>query len=78
MSAHEVRTDGERLSESVGDRLLGIFEFYPPLPAGSEKTLECRVRLGCADDQDVADARKHEDRQRVVDHRLVVNRQQLF
>ena len=34
--------------------------------------------LGRRDDQDLADARQHQDAERVVDHRLVVDRQQLL
>jgi hypothetical protein len=32
----------------------------------------------CGDEQDVPNARQHQRRQRIVDHRFVINREQLF
>ncbi len=40
MPAHEVGADDEGLRETVGDRLLGIFELNAPLLAGAEQMLE--------------------------------------
>ena len=47
------------------------------LPSPSRRSKSGRV-LGRRDQQDVADARQHQRRERVVDHRLVVDRQQLL
>src|SRR3712207_8556981 len=45
--------------------------------AGPEELPEARQILRRRDDQDVPDVRQHQRRERVVDHRLVVDRQQL-
>ena len=49
-----------------------------PTGAVAEQRLEARDVLRRADQQDLADAGQHQRRQRVVDHRLVVHRQQLL
>ena len=43
-----------------------------------EQALEIRQVRRCRDDEDVADARKHQRRERIIDHGLVVDRQQLL
>ena len=50
----------------------------PKSEPSPSKSLKQRLVLRRADDQDIADASKHERCQRIVDHRLVENRQQLF
>ena len=49
-----------------------------PLRAVAQQPLERRQVLRRRDDQDVPDARQHQRRERVVDHRLVVDRQELL
>ena len=44
----------------------------------AQQGLESRQILRGGNDQDVADARQHERGRRVVNHRLVINRQQLL
>ena len=44
----------------------------------TQKTLEIRQILRRADDQDVTDPGHHQHAERIVDHRLVVYRQQLL
>ena len=44
----------------------------------AQQTLEVRQVVRRADDQDVANARHHQDAQGIVDHRLVVHREQLL
>jgi hypothetical protein len=53
-------------------------KFDPPLPPVAEQPLELIDFLGRRDDQDLAQARHHQRGQRVVDQRLVVDRQQLL
>ena len=48
------------------------------LRAVAEQPLELLGVVRRGDDQDVADAGQHQRRQRVVDHRLVVDRHQLL
>ena len=49
-----------------------------PAPGRVEQALEARRIVRRGDDEDVADAREHERRERVVDHGLVVHGQQLL
>ena len=46
--------------------------------AVAEQALELRRVLRRGDDQDVANAGQHQDAERIIDHRLVVDRQQLL
>ncbi len=78
VAADEVAADDEGLGQALGARLDGVAERMPELRAVAEQPLERRRVVGRGDDQDVADARQHQRRQRVVDHRLVVDRQQLL
>ena len=78
LAGDELLADGEGLREAVGARLLGVGEVHAVARAVPEQALEVgEVRRG-GDDQDVPDARQHESAKRVVDHGLVVDRQQLL
>ena len=77
-SIDELPADDEGLGKAVWGGLLGIGEAYPELGAISQQPLEVREVMGRRNDQDVAYACKHEGRERVVDHRLVVDRQELL
>ena len=46
--------------------------------AVTQELLEARRILRGGDDEDVADARQHEGAERVVDHRFVVDRDELL
>ena len=76
--ADEVGADDEGLGEAVRAGLDGVLQVDAPLAAVAEQLLEARGVLRGGDDQDVADAGQQERGQRVVDHRLVVDRQQLL
>ena len=78
LAGDEVLADGERLREAVGARLLGVGEVHAVARAVAEQALEVGEVGRRGDDQDVPDARQHEGGQRVVDHGLVVDRQQLL
>jgi hypothetical protein len=56
----------------------GVTEVDAATGAVAEQDLEMRLILRGGDDQDVADAGQHQDRQRVIDQRLVVDREQLL
>ena len=78
LAGDELLADGEGLRQAVRRGLLGVGEVHAVARAVPEQALEVgQVRRG-GDDQDVPDARKHEGGQRVVDHGLVVDRQQLL
>ena len=78
LAGDELLADGERLGQAVGARLLGVGQVHAVARAVPEQALEVGEVRRRGDDQDVADARQHEGGQRVVDHGLVVDRQQLL
>ena len=78
LAGDEVLADGECLRQAVGARLLGVGEVHAVARAVPEQALEVGEVRRRGDDQDVADARQHEGAERVVDHGLVVDRQQLL
>ena len=61
-----------------GDGCTAYSRRMPSVDAVAEQRAELLVVLGRRDDQDLADARHHQRRQRVVDHRLVVDRHELL
>ena len=78
LAGDEVLADGERLRQAVRRRLLGVGQVHAVARAVPEQALEVGEVGRRGDDQDVPDARQHEGGQRVVDHGLVVDRQQLL
>ena len=78
LSADEVLADGEGLRQAVRRGLLRVGEVHAVARTVPEQALEVGQVGRRGDDQDVADARQHEGGQRVVDHGLVVDRQQLL
>ena len=78
LAGDEVLADGERLREAVRARLLGVGQVHAVARAVPEQALEVGEVRRRGDDQDVPDARQHEGAKRVVDHGLVVDRQQLL
>lgn len=78
LAGDEVLADGEGLRQAVRRGLLGVGEVHAVARAVPEQTLEVGQVGRRGDDQDVPDARQHEGGQRVVDHGLVVDRQQLL
>lgn len=78
LAGDELLADGEGLGQAVGARLLGVGEVHAVARAVPEKALEVGEVRRRGDDQDVPDASQHEGAKRVVDHGLVVDRQQLL
>ena len=78
ITADEVRPDQKRLRQPVGRRLHRIGE--PDAEPGtiSEQPPEVRLILRRGDDQNVANLRQHQRRKRIVDHRLVIDAEQLL
>ena len=68
----------EGLRQAVRAGLLGVGEVHAVARAVPEQAFEVGEVRRRGDDQDVPDARQHEGGQRVVDHGLVVDRQQLL
>ena len=78
LPADEPLADGEGLGEAVRRGLLRVGEVHAVTGAVAQQPLEVWQVRRRRDDEDVADAGEHEGRQRVVDHGLVVDRQQLL
>ena len=78
LAGDELLADGECLRQAVGARLLGVGQVDAVARAVPEQALEVGQVGRRGDDQDVPDARQHEGAERVVDHGLVVDRQQLL
>ena len=78
LAGDELLADGERLRQAVRRGLLGVGQVHAVARAVPEQALEVGQVGRRGDDQDVPDARQHEGGQRVVDHGLVVDRQQLL
>ncbi len=66
------------LAGGSGTRLHCVAEFDPPLPAIAEEILKGMLVPRCGDYLYLTDARQHQGRQRIIDHRLVVNWHKLF
>ena len=78
LAGDELLADGEGLGQAVRAWLLAVGEVDAVARAVPEQALEVGEVRRRGDDQDVPDARQHEGGQRVVDHGLVVDRQQLL
>ena len=78
LAGNELLADGEGLGQAVRRGLLGVGQVHAVARAVPEQALEVGKVGRRGDDQDVPDARQHEGGQRVVDHGLVVDRQQLL
>lgn len=78
LAVNELLADREGLGQAVRRGLLGVGQVHAVARAVPEQALEVGQVGRGGDDQDVADARQHEGAKRVVDHGLVVDRQQLL
>lgn len=78
LAVDELLADGEGLRQAVRRGLLSVGQVHAVARAVPEQALEVGQVGRRGDDQDVPDARQHEGGQRVVDHGLVVDRQQLL
>src|SRR5688572_5666909 len=76
--ADELPADDERLREPFGPWLHGVLDLQSEVTAVTEKPAEAVDVGGRRNEQDVPNPRQHERRQRVIDHRLVVNREELL
>ena len=76
--ADELAADDERLRQPFGLGLGGVFDLQAELRAVTEQTAEAVLLVGRRDHEDGADPGQHQRRQRVVHHRLVVDREQLL
>ena len=68
----------KRLGQAVGAGLDLVLQMQAVLAAVTQQRLKARGVGRGGDDQNVLNARQHQGRQRIVDHRLVIDGQQLF
>ena len=78
LAADELLADGEGLRKAVRRGLLGVGQVHAVARAVPKQALEVGQVGRGGDDQDIPDARQQEGAKRVVDHGLVVDRQQLL
>jgi hypothetical protein len=78
VSADERLADHECLGEPAWRRLLGVVDPHAPVCAVAEQPAEQRQVVRRRDDQHLAYPREHHHRQRIIDHRLVVDRKKLL
>src|SRR5690348_10190360 len=69
---------GKGVRQAIRTGLDGILKVQSPFTSIAQKLLKTGGILWSRDDQDVAHTRQHERAEWIVNHRLVVNRQQLF
>jgi len=70
--------DDQCLSDAVRLRLHGVLDGDAPLVPRAEEVAEGALISWRGDYQELANARQHQRGERIVDHRFIVNRQQLF
>src|SRR5262249_18596395 len=78
VGADELAADDEGLSQPLRPRLLRESELHSPLPTVPQQLLETGSVAGSRDDQNFSNPSQHQGADRVIDHRLVVNRKQLL
>lgn len=78
LTREELLADQERLRESFRLRLHGVRDGDAPLRTVAEQALEVRIVRRRRDHKDVPDTREHQCRQRIVDHRLIIDRHELL
>ena len=78
LGADELLADEERLGDALRLRLYLVAEAHAPGGAAAEKPFEARRVIRSGNDEDVADIGEHQRAQGVIDHRLVVDGQELF
>jgi len=77
-AADEVLGDEEGLRDAFRLGLLGVLETHAEVRAIAKEAAELGQILGRGDDENLADAAEHERGERVVDHRLVIDGQELL
>ena len=78
LAREELLANQERLRKAFRLRLHRVRDRDAPLRAIAEQALEVRIVRRRRDHKDVPDARQHQRRQWVVNHRLVIDRHELL
>ena len=75
---NKIGTDSKRLCQTIRRWLLGILKVNTVVAAITKQALEARKVIRSGDYENISDTGKHKHRDRIVDHRLVINRHQLL
>src|ERR1700730_5513047 len=78
VAAYKLTADDECLREALGQGLFGVRDAETDPGCVSQQPPKPVLLVRRGDDEDLADTREHQGRQRVVHHRLVVDGQQLL
>ena len=78
IAGNEFLADQERLGQALRRRLDRVRDVDAPVAAVAQQSHEGLLVLRRGDDEHFANTREHQNAQRVVDHRLVVDRHQLL
>lgn len=78
LAREELLANQERLRKAFRLRLHRVRDRDAPLRTVAEQALEVRIVRRRRDHEDVPDAREHQCRQWIVDHRLVIDRHELL
>ena len=74
----ELAADDKGLRQSVRRRLFRVSEVHTVVRTVPEQALEARQVIGGGNDEDIPDTGQHQDGDRIVDHRLVIDGQKLL
>src|SRR5258708_27953359 len=75
---NEIRSDQECLRQSFWLWLYRVAKSDSPLAPVTQQPLKLSAIIRRRDNKNVANSGQHQRRQRIIDHRLVENRQQLL
>ena len=78
LTREELLANQERLRKAFRLRLHRVRDRDAPLRAVAEQPLKIRIVRRRRDHEDVPDTREHQRRQRIIDHRLVIDRHELL
>ena len=77
-SRQKVGANQKGLGQAIRAGLHRIVDLHAPAAAIAEQALKGGLVHGRGDNQHLANSRQHQRAQRVIDHRFVIHRQQLF
>ena len=76
--SQKVSANQKRLGQTIRTRLDRVLNVHAPGRPIAKQALKSPLIVGCGDDQHLPNPRQHQCAERVIDHRLVVHRQELF
>ena len=76
--ANKLFTNDKSLGKAIRTRLFGILKVHAVVRSVAKQAPEAGEVVGGADDEDIADPGQHQGTDGVIDHRLVINGEQLL